>query len=252
MDNKQIIITTSWDDGHALDLKLAEMLEKYNVKGTFYVPITNDEHAVMTDSELTQLAAKHEIGGHTVHHIYLNKLGNTDAKYEVTQCKGMLEDKIGKLVDAFCYPGGKYSDRDIVNVRDAGYLFGRTTKLLHSSLHMPNALMHTTVQAYNHSSIVLTKHCVKNAYFQPIIQNGMFLQSNKNFLKLVDLQMESMLKTGGVFHLWGHSWEIEEFGLWNQLEAVLKKIAFNDNVLYLNNTETWKVVNNISTNNCIL
>lgn len=32
---KQIIVTTSWDDGHKLDLKLAKLLEKHEIRGTF-------------------------------------------------------------------------------------------------------------------------------------------------------------------------------------------------------------------------
>lgn len=36
MENKQLIITTSWDDGHPLDLKIAELLDKYGINGTFY------------------------------------------------------------------------------------------------------------------------------------------------------------------------------------------------------------------------
>ena len=33
-------ITTSWDDGHPLDLRVAELLAKYGLQGTFYVPMT--------------------------------------------------------------------------------------------------------------------------------------------------------------------------------------------------------------------
>ena len=29
----------------------------------------------------------------------------------------------------------------------------------------------------------------------------------------------------GVFHLWGHSWEIEQFGLWSALDELLKEAA---------------------------
>lgn len=32
-------ITTSWDDGHPLDLRVAELLSEYHLQGTFYVPI---------------------------------------------------------------------------------------------------------------------------------------------------------------------------------------------------------------------
>ena len=35
---KQTYITTSWDDGHQLDLRVAELLTKYRLHGTFYIP----------------------------------------------------------------------------------------------------------------------------------------------------------------------------------------------------------------------
>ena len=34
---KPFWITTSWDDGHTLDLRLADLLDKYDLRGTFYV-----------------------------------------------------------------------------------------------------------------------------------------------------------------------------------------------------------------------
>ena len=34
---KDLIVTTSWDDGQKVDLKLAKLLIKYDVKGTFYI-----------------------------------------------------------------------------------------------------------------------------------------------------------------------------------------------------------------------
>ena len=40
--------------------------------------------------------------------------------------------------------------------------------------------------------------------------------------QLCVLMMNSAASDGGVFHLWGHSWEVEEMGLWRQLEEVLE------------------------------
>lgn len=248
MENKQIIITTSWDDGHALDVKIAELLEKYNIKGTFYVPIRNSEHSVMNANTLKEIAKKHEIGGHTVNHIYLDTLGNSDAKYEISECKTMLQNKLGKKVEAFCYPGGKYSPRDINLVKEAGFLFGRTTRLLHTSLNIHQHLLDTSIQVYNHRSSILTAHCLKNTFFFPIIQNQFFYKGNKNFLKLTEIIMNRILITGGVFHLWGHSWEIEQYGLWKELEIALKLFASNPDIIYLTNTECWKTM---STNKLI-
>lgn len=242
MGNKQIYITTSWDDGHTLDYRIAELLEKYNMKGTFYVPIRNREHAVMNNILLNEIANKYEIGGHTVNHIYLNTLGNDDAKYEISACKTMLQDQVGKQVEAFCFPGGKYSSRDIDLLKEAGFLFGRTTRLFHTTLSTDQNLLDTSVQVYDHSSLILTAHCLKNNFLFPIVQNCFFYKGNKSFSKLAESIMDTIMITGGVFHLWGHSWEIEEYGLWKELEMLLKIISFNQQIKYLNNTEYWKVI----------
>jgi len=34
---KAVYITTSWDDGHVLDMRLASLLTHYGFKGTFYI-----------------------------------------------------------------------------------------------------------------------------------------------------------------------------------------------------------------------
>jgi peptidoglycan/xylan/chitin deacetylase (PgdA/CDA1 family) len=40
---KQIMVTTTWDDSHILDFKLAKLLKKYGIKGTFYISPKNRE-----------------------------------------------------------------------------------------------------------------------------------------------------------------------------------------------------------------
>lgn len=234
-----MIITTSWDDGHPLDIKLLELLEKYNLKATFYVPLSNPENQVMDKIQIMELSMYHEIGGHTLNHLYLNSLNSKDAEYEITQCKIILEEITGKLVSAFCFPGGKYSNRDLLLIKKAGFLFGRTTKLLSQS--EPNLnLMHTTVQAYNHSSKTLLKHCVKHLNLSSIPRNSFFLPFDRNFLKLAEFNLMEYQDSDYVFHLWGHSWEIEQFNLWNQLEDLFKLMSSFKSATYLNNTETWK------------
>ena len=151
---------------------------------------------------------------------------------------------MGKSVEAFCYPGGKYSIRDINLVNEAGFLFGRTTRLLHTSFELQPFLLDTSIQVYNHSSSVLTAHCFKNKFFVPIVKDLFFYKGNKNFRKLVEIVMNRIMASGGVFHLWGHSWEIERYGLWSELEIVLKMLAFHQEISYLNNTECWKVLTN--------
>jgi hypothetical protein len=84
---------------------------------------------------------------------------------------------------------------------------------------------------------------MKNSFLLPIIQNQFFYKGNKNFPKLSEILINRILTTGGVFHLWGHSWEIEKYGLWKELEMLLEMLAFNRDIAYMTNTECWTALN---------
>ena len=48
------------------------------------------------------------------------------------------------------------------------------------------------------------------------------------------------LNKGQVFHLWGHSWEIEKYGMWEELSDFLKHISSRPDCRYLTNGEITK------------
>ena len=60
----QSFMTTSWDDAHPLDLRIAEMLARHNLSGTFYAP-RSAETEVMPLADLRELSRGFEIGAHT-------------------------------------------------------------------------------------------------------------------------------------------------------------------------------------------
>ena len=43
--------------------------------------------------------------------------------------------------------------------------------------------------------------------------------------------------TNGVYHLWGHSWEIEAHNDWSRLRSLLSHIANQNNVTFMTNGE---------------
>ena len=45
---KGLTITTSWDDGHPMDLRVAELLTRSGLPGTFYVPPSNSRPTLST------------------------------------------------------------------------------------------------------------------------------------------------------------------------------------------------------------
>ncbi|RYY06946.1 MAG: polysaccharide deacetylase, partial [Sphingobacteriaceae bacterium] len=125
------IITTSWDDGFPKDFKLAELLDKYSLPGTFYIPKNNAEHAVMDEKSIVELGKRFEIGGHTLNHVRL--YSNRSAAFledEITGCFNWITDLTTCQPVSFCFPGGVFSDTAIDAVYHAGFKVLRTTELL--------------------------------------------------------------------------------------------------------------------------
>jgi len=119
---KGLTITTSWDDGHPMDLRVAELLTRYGLPGTFYVPLSNSRPTLST-AEIRGLSQEFEIGAHTVNHVRLTALADSEAQEQVTDSKKQLEDILGKPCSIFCFPGGSYSKIHFRMLREAG--FGR-------------------------------------------------------------------------------------------------------------------------------
>jgi peptidoglycan/xylan/chitin deacetylase (PgdA/CDA1 family) len=83
----EVIITTSWDDGHPLDLKLAELLHKYEIPATFYIPVDNVERECMSPQQIREIAQSFDIGGHTYHHLVLTKIPLQEVEKEVAEAR---------------------------------------------------------------------------------------------------------------------------------------------------------------------
>src|SRR5437588_7352721 len=82
-------ITTSWDDGHPLDFRVAALLAKYGLRGTFYVP-RSAETDTMTVVQLRELSGSFEIGAHTLHHGDLTGATEQQARQEIVDSKAWV------------------------------------------------------------------------------------------------------------------------------------------------------------------
>lgn len=227
---KKIIVTTSWDDGHILDMKLADVLRKYNLSGTFYIAPENRE--VPSDKRLQKgqvqtLAHEFEIGAHTMTHPRLSEIPNEVAREEIQGSKTTLEQWTEKPVTSFCYPGGDFTATHKTLVRDAGFSLARTVERFRTDIPADPFEMPTTIHAYRHWSDV-----------SPIFhESGIshFYSYYRNWERLAMALFDRVVREGGVFHLWGHSWEIEKNGQWESLERVCDHISRRADVEYLTN-----------------
>jgi len=233
--DKVRIVTTSWDDGDCADLKLAEILRARGIKGTFYVPIKYRQRP-LGHSELRALASEgFEIGAHGYSHKHLWGLPPGELAQEVGPCKRILEDVVGKEVEMFCYPRGRYDANTVRALQNFGYKGARTVRMLATRPSFSPFEMPTTLQAFPHTPLTYIKNVTRarsleswQSFFVRMPCLGSWVELGKRFF-------DAMLKDGGLWHLCGHSWEIERLGLWGSLHELLDYICRHDGVSYIPN-----------------
>ncbi len=238
MDQSEfLIVTTSWDDGHENDFRLASLLNKYNLKGTFY--ITKDYLKPLLPEKIIEISRNHEIGAHTLTHPALTTLTLKEAENEITGSKIYLENLLHKPVNMFCYPCGMYNEGIKQLVRKSGFIAARTCKTGNSEFPADMFEWQITLHVSNGSPLVTAKLMVKNK---------LPLKSFFDWELRAKYLFDRALKTGGIFHIWGHSWEFEEKNEWEKLERVIDYIANRSNVLYRTNSQIFMKDND----NCII
>ena len=220
------LLTTSWDDGHPLDLRLAEMLSEFGLPGTFYVPRAAPG-GTMTAAQLRTLSEHFEIGGHTLDHQHLTSLSGERAVRQIADARSWIEDSTGKPCTMFCPPAGKYARRHLALIRDAGYAGLRTVELLSTDPPARQGdlyVMPTTLQAYPHGRASYLRNATKRAGWRNLLR---YLKYGLpvDWERLAELLAEDAVRSGGVFHLWGHSWEVEQTEQWSRLRRVLRRLG---------------------------
>jgi peptidoglycan/xylan/chitin deacetylase (PgdA/CDA1 family) len=230
---KAVIVTSSWDDGHKYDLRLARMLRQYGLKATFYVSPRNKEWAagdLLTQSEIREIGNDFEIGSHTVTHPRLPTIPHSQARKEIIDSKAMLEDITDQAIISFCYPGGAYTSVHPHLVKDAGYRFARTVMGYAFRVDEPYEAP-TSLHACNHWRPDLWK-IARFAKFQPAA-----IRHYLEWDSLGRAMFDRVAGTGGVFHIWGHSWEIDQHSDWERLEGMFRYLSDRSGVKYATNGE---------------
>lgn len=222
----KLLLTTSWDDGHPLDFRIAEMLERYGLTGTFYVPC-RAETKVMSTSQIQELSRRFEIGAHTLDHVRLQNITETEARRQLSGSRLWIEEITGRECRIFCFPGGKFRRSQLPLLRETGFGAARTVEMM--ALAGPQrrqgvALLATTIQVYPHSLFTYLGNAAKR-WRGKNLWLLRFHHWRKDWATTAIALLNCARREGGVFHLWGHSWEIEEGGQWGPLERVLSAMG---------------------------
>lgn len=213
-------ICFSWDDGAVEDEKLISLHEHFSIPATFFIPTYNREGRAVISSDIIKKTESEIIrfGGHTANHTYLTDIPFSEVENEIVSNKSYLEDLLGHEISDFCFPGGRYNEKILQKVyeyyktaRSADTMnFSYNEGIFKPTFHFyPRGLKSLLGNGIRNMNIretlfVLMKY--KNDYFEMI----------KKFLDFENNESEKIIA------IWGHSWELEKFDLWDKLIDLMK------------------------------
>jgi peptidoglycan/xylan/chitin deacetylase (PgdA/CDA1 family) len=208
--------------------------------GTFYIPIIGyDGRPTLPSVDLRSLMSEgFEIGVHGLSHHTLPKFHSKELDREVRICKSRMEDVLSGPVQMFSYPKGRYSANVIRYMKAAGYVGARTNEMLAHNLIFGPFKMPTTLQAFPHAKLDYFRNLARAANLGRAIEYVTRFRGVKTWVELGKRVFDLVLQEGGIWHLFGHSWEIENLRLWNDLTELLNYVCKREGVLYIRNGGT--------------
>jgi peptidoglycan-N-acetylglucosamine deacetylase len=207
------------------------------LRGTFYVPTgrLGGESLFSRVDMRTLSASGFEIGGHTVSHAILPDIDPQQRNREITECKSVLEEILGTEVGMFCYPKGRRNREVEQAVKRAGYLGARSTETLTTRANFDPFAMPATIQAYPHRPSNYVRGLLRMGALATLMSAIPDLLTFDNWLQLGKKQFDRTLRDGGVWHIYGHPWEIEKLNLWPQVREMFAYVGNRSEVRYVTN-----------------
>lgn len=224
---KRKAITFSYDDGTTQDIRLIELLNKYNLKGTFNL---NSEllgkpgilpweqrisHYKIAPEDVKYIYEGHEVAAHTLTHPNLTELEEKEIIRQVEQDRINLSELVGYEVEGLAYPcGGVNQNEKVAEIirEHTGIRYCRTIISSNSF-----ALQENLYQFH------------PTAYYMEGIDH--LLDLGEKFLSMETEEPQ-------IFYIWGHSFEMDYVAdSWSRLEEFFSLISNREDVFYGTNHE---------------
>jgi len=224
---KNKAITFSYDDGTVQDIRLIELLNKYNLKCTFNlnsellstprILIRNNNrinHYKIHKNDVKYVYEGHEIAVHTLTHPNLTKCEDKEVIRQVELDRQNLSELAGYDVVGMAYPGGGINNDDRV-----AEIIKNNTGIKYSRTITSNECFDPQTNLYR---------------FNP---TGWHLDFDK-MMSLGKEFIEMKTDTPKIFYIWGHSFEMDyDSDCWVKLEEFFKLISNRNDIFYGTNKE---------------
>lgn len=223
-------ITFSYDDGMTQDVRMIELLNKYNLKATFNInsgSLGRNIIATRKDSgrkvaryrihadDVKYVYEGHELAAHTLTHPRLTELEDAEVIRQVEQDRLQISDLAGYEVVGFAYPcsSPNHNDRVVKLIREnTGVKYARTV-LLTDSFDPQEDLFQ----------------------FKPHLHDVANMERMEEVTRrFVEMETDKPQ----ILYIWGHSYEMDFTDeKWTQLEQMFAYLANRDDIFYGTNKE---------------
>lgn len=229
-EGKKKVLTLSYDDGVAQDKRLADIMGKYGVKGTFNIPSAYiSEKDADCDNTMGRprqwmsakqikeyiIAGGHEIAVHGHIHPHLEVLPPELVTQDIFTDRQMLERTFGGTVRGMAYPYGTYNNTVKEVLKSCGIVYARTVKSAGIDFRLPEDWLEIEPTCH-HTDLKLFEYA-------------------EDFLKYNIRDCDPVR----MFCLWGHSYEFDDFDNWDIIEKFCDYMGRRDDLWYATNIEIY-------------
>lgn len=233
---KSKAVTFSYDDGVRHDIRLAETLCRYGLKGTFNVNPgrfgTDSTAWNMTADEIEKyiVDAGHELAVHGNFHLAPGQVRPVEAVQDVLNCRLALESRYGRIIRGMAYP-----DTGILHMNP-----GHTYEAIRRMLQELDITYARTLGGDNNGFALPSDWYA----WMPTLHhdNPNAFQWAQEF---VAMDLDSHYRANRysrLFYVWGHSYEFEVNNNWDRLEQLCQLLSGRDDIWYATNGEIFDYV----------
>ncbi len=217
---KKKTFNVTYDDGVLQDIRFVELLNKYQLKGTFNLNSAMSESGFEWIHEsglvvkrlkteiLKSLYASHEVASHTLNHPYMDSLTKEEILHELSADKANLERLFGAEIKGFAVPFYYYSELIETCVKECGFEYARISE--ESCSFTPQN------DYYNWKATVF--HCCEE--LEDLTQR--FLETDEEL---------------AIFQIVGHSYDLDVENMWDLMEGIFAAISTQSDILPMTTVE---------------
>ncbi len=229
-------VTFSYDDGCDDDARLAQLLTKYNLKGTFnlnsraMLDLWRLKEWGLTKEQVQELILDkgHEVAVHGYLHRAEGVLRPIEGIRDVLDCRLELEERYGIIIRGMAYPdtgirllsNSATYEKIKAYLKDLDIVYSRTLGGDNNSFDMPED-WHRWMPTAHHNN----EHIME--YIDEF--NTLDLSTKRHAPRRVPK----------LFYLWGHSYELTNDNNWDHMEKICEKLSGKEDVWYATNIEIY-------------